>query len=35
LPVHASSDIYTAVVAPGFGSLAPEMNISSVTSDPT
>jgi len=35
MPVHTSTDIYSAVVAPEFGSLRPEMTVSSVTSDPT
>jgi hypothetical protein len=35
LPVHGSTDIYSAVVAPEFGSLRPEVILSSVTADPT
>jgi rubredoxin len=35
LPIHPSADIYTAVVAPEYGTLRPEMNLSSVTIDPT
>lgn len=35
MPVHISTDIFSAVVAPEFGSLRPEMTVSSVTSDPT
>jgi hypothetical protein len=35
LPIHASTDIFSAVVAPEFGSLRPEMTVSSVTADPT
>ena len=35
LAVHPSSDVYTAVVAPEFGSLAPEREIPTVTPDNT
>lgn len=35
LAVHPSSDIYTAVVAPEFGSLAPERTVLTVTPDGT
>jgi hypothetical protein len=35
LPVHPSADIYTAVVAPEYGTLRPELILSSVTVDPT
>jgi hypothetical protein len=35
LPIHTSTDIYTAVVAPEFGTLRPEAVISSITADPT
>jgi hypothetical protein len=35
LPIHTSTDIYTAVVAPEFGMLRPETVISSIITDPT
>lgn len=35
LPVHPSSDIYTAVVAPEFGGLAPERDVDTINNNPT
>lgn len=35
LAVHPSSDIYSAVVAPDFGSLAPERTAPTISPDPT
>lgn len=35
LPVHPSTDIYSAVVAPEFGGLRPEITPSRITTDPT
>jgi len=35
LPVHPSSDIYSAVVAPEFGSLVPERTVPTIGTNPT
>jgi len=35
LPIHPSSDIYSAVVAPDFGSLVPERTVPAIVTNPT
>lgn len=35
VPVHPSSDIYSAVVAPEFGNLPPERFVATISNDPT